>query len=116
MSVTYVFKRCGITKVKNKRQKIHQVVLQDPKQLKKILGTAAIYTGFDLRQRQNIFPCSLCVQTDSGTHLSSFTMYRGLFHGGKERPGRDAGHSAIIFTLFLHYFYYYFFQINFNLF
>jgi hypothetical protein len=40
------------------------------------------------------FSSSLCVQTGSGAHPSSYTMgTRGSFPGGKARPGCDADHS-----------------------
>jgi hypothetical protein len=36
-----------------------------------------------------------CVQTGSGAHPAVCTMGTGgPFPGGKERPGRDAGHSS----------------------
>jgi hypothetical protein len=45
---------------------------------------------FDARQRQWIFPSSLCVRTVSGAHPASCTMGTGIpFPGGKARLGRD---------------------------
>jgi hypothetical protein len=40
------------------------------------------------------FSSSLCVQTGSGAHPTSYTMgIGGPFPGAKARPGRDADHS-----------------------
>jgi hypothetical protein len=51
---------------------------------------------FDPRQRQEIFPLNLYVQTGSGAHPDSCTMGTGVhFPGGKARPGRDADHSPL---------------------
>jgi hypothetical protein len=40
------------------------------------------------------FSSNLCVQTGSGVHPASCTVWTGgSFPGGKERPGREADHS-----------------------
>jgi hypothetical protein len=50
--------------------------------------------GCDPRQRQGIFPVSLCVQSGSGGHPVSYPMGTGVhFLGGKARQGRNADHS-----------------------
>jgi hypothetical protein len=41
------------------------------------------------------FSSSLCIQTSSGAHPTSYPMGTGgPFLGGKEQPGRDADHSS----------------------
>jgi hypothetical protein len=38
------------------------------------------------------FSSSLCVQTNSEAHPTSYTVGTGVLSGGKTRPGRDADH------------------------
>jgi hypothetical protein len=52
-------------------------------------GWTAGRSRFDPRQRRKDFSCSLCVQTGSGAHPTSFTMGTGV----KAWPVRDADHS-----------------------
>jgi hypothetical protein len=50
--------------------------------------------GFDPRQRQRIFFCSLCVQTSSESHPVSYPVGTGSpFPEGKAQPGSDPDHS-----------------------
>jgi hypothetical protein len=51
-------------------------------------------SGFDPRQGQKIFTCSLCVRTGSWAHPASCPMgTRCFFPGSKALPGRDPDHS-----------------------
>jgi hypothetical protein len=51
-------------------------------------------TGVRSPRESKDFSSSLCVQTDSGAHRSSYSMGTGgPFPGGKARPGHDADHS-----------------------